>query len=186
MSGDSKLSKVVVDLRKEAEVIYPIVHECYELFLQGLLKDYDLVSVYILVYLIVRKPKSWSNGKLKDVIITQLPSVDSIRIRDTPASFQAHLTVDYVRKKLKLTEVAAEAFRLVDLFNTLQLSGIKHNADNYINHCMVHWACGRRPVKLMFRIPSPMTVLRQQAKGERVATMFTTIEVLFVVLDCMS
>ena len=175
-------SKDQMCLSQEAEVVHPVIQECYELFQQGTIRDYDLVGIYILTYLIVRKPKAWTNGRLKKAIVDDIAHVSSMKICDAPSTFQKRLSTNFIQKKLKLSEEQSSEFRLVDVFNTLQLSGIKHNADNYINHCMVHWACGSRPVKLMFRIPSPMTVLRQQARGKRVATMFTTIEVTHILL----
>ena len=36
------------------------------------------------------------------------------------------------------------------------------------------WCAGKRPCVLLFRVPSPMEVLRQQAAGERVVTLFLT------------
>ena len=67
---------------------------------------------------------------------------------------------------------------VMDVFNSLQLSGIKHNTDNYINRSIVLWSLKMRPVRLLFHIPSPMEVLRQQAAGERVVTMFATMNQL--------
>ncbi len=46
-----------------------------------------------------------------------------------------------------------------------------------INVCMYEWLLGRRPCMLTIdRIPNPMEVLRMQAVGTRVVTMFTNID----------
>jgi hypothetical protein len=62
-----------------------------------------------------------------------------------------------------------------DIFNELQLTGVKHNKNGCcVNTTMVQWGLGNRPFVVMSVVPSPMEVLRQQAFGTRVVTVFLT------------
>jgi hypothetical protein len=67
---------------------------------------------------------------------------------------------------------------VIQIVNELQFKGIKHNATNFVNTCLVFWAMGLRPIQLMFHIPSPLSVLKQQASGQRVLTMFVSLSEL--------
>ncbi len=166
----------------EAECIYPIIEEYHIKYLHNELTGCDLAGIYVLCYLALRKPNGWSNGRLKEPIVdsTNYSSaiVRSLRVDQLSSSLQQLIPPSYFVKKLKITQAEAESFTIIDIFNTMQLSGIKHNTDHYINRTIVMWAVGQRPVRLLFHIPTPMEVLRQQASGERVVTMFTTIEEL--------
>lgn len=74
-----------------------------------------------------------------------------------------------------ICEALCGGVTVMEVFHTLRLSNIKHNGDNYINRSLVCWAQGLRDFVLLHHIPSPMTVLTQQACGKRVVTLFTTL-----------
>jgi hypothetical protein len=90
-------------------------------------------------------------------------------LNSVPVLLEAMGGEDFLLKRLgpgKLT-----VFRI---FNEGTLGALKKNTGDYINHCMSMWCAGKRPCVLLFRVPSPMEVLRQQAAGERVVTLFLT------------
>jgi hypothetical protein len=167
-----------ISLGEEAVIVHPIIFHYYGLFQNGEVSNYDLAAIYILVYLAMRRPHGWSNGKLKAPIIESSTPFNSLRLSSLTPQVIELLDLNYVARKLKLNFADCVTITLIDLFNELQLLGMKSNTHNYINNCMVHWAIGARPFRLMTYIPTPTEVLHQQARGERVVTLFTTIEEL--------
>lgn len=120
--------------------------------------------------------------------VTSTQPYESVRIVDVPSLEERLGGKTYLRRKLfshssgscsddnceeaVSLEASMQQLRVVDIFNTVQFTGIKHNVDNLFNKTLVGWALGLRLVKLLSFIPSPMQVLRQQAAGERVVTAF--------------
>lgn len=150
--------KPPLTLTEEAAVIFPIIHSSFELYQRGRIRDFDLVGVYILAYLSLRRPRSWSNGLLPHRIIheesTALASgasaVDteqlwdgysSTLLIDLPPALLRLLDEQYLCRKLQLrckgvegdSEELWRAISVMDVFNRLQLTGIKCNADHYVN-----------------------------------------------------
>lgn len=161
-------------LSQEAEAILPLVQWALEKHSDGRLSDYDFAGIFILGYLGMRRPKKWLGGKcgLCEPGTTERDEIRdyrSMRIQDMPLLLSL-LNEDYVRHKCG---GSLEDVSVIDLFARFQFVGIR-NKDNYINNCLVNWALGRRPCVLLFRIPSPMEVLRMQSRGTRVVTLFTT------------
>ena len=175
------------ELVDEALTIEPILSHCCNLHREEKMSASDVVGVFILSYLGLRRKKSWSNGRLKSLMSTALtrnststvtvPS--SVELTSVPGLLDI-LCRAYVAKRMGRgsdDRVDIERFvgvTVLSIFDGLQLCGIKKNADDYVNRCLVGWAYGVRPCFLMFRIPSPLEVLKQQAEGKRVITMFVT------------
>lgn len=165
---------MVLSLIEQAEAAYPIVEA--SLFLE--LTDYDLAGVCILAMLAAQKgSRRWCTGRLASPIAEQTGSSISIS--------RIHLLVeilggyDYLHKKLKRSASSDRDITVQTIFNELGFYGIKGNKDgSVINACMVNWSLRKRPCKLMHTIPSPMQVLRMQASGERVVTVFLRLEEL--------
>jgi hypothetical protein len=182
------------NLEQEALIIHPILTHCLNLYNNNQLSPSDFVGIFILSYLGLRRPKGWSNGRLKAPISSTISSnndVKSINLSEIPGLLEI-LDRAYVVKRFggksnakKGKENNAEKCATIEcdmsvfsVFDTLQLMGIKKNADNYVNRCIVNWSYGLRPCYLMFRIPNPMEVLTQQSTGVRVVTMFTSLQSL--------
>ena len=199
-----------LNLTEEAAVIFPIIQSSLELYHQGRIRDFDVVGLYILAYLSLRRPRSWSNGLLPHRIIpdesTALLSGESAvheeklwdgytsaLLTDLPPTLLQLLDEQYLRRKLQLRCDGEEGDRkemwsavsVMDVFNRLQLTGIKCNVDHYVNkvrknaiqyyslnhaenqmlhmflrQSLVLWAAGHRPFKLLFFVPAPLTVLK--------------------------
>lgn len=172
-------------LRIEAETLLPVLSHCVQLHVDGGISSSDLAGVFILCYLGLRRPRSWSNGALKSTVSSSfalaiqssIPS--SARISSIPGLLDI-LGKEYLIKKIgkrgdpKFCADDIINVTVLSIFDQLQLSGIKKNTGDYVNRSIVCWAFGLRPFHLMFRIPSPLEVLVQQADGKRVVTMFTT------------
>ena len=175
------LSNSSEELLKEAEELYPLILHCVDLFDRGVMSDYDLVGVFILAYVAIRKRKSWCSGRMNPSLTSTLPpdavQRQSYLLSCIPGLLDL-LDFHYLKKKLQLSSDSdVYNITIVSIFNQLQLSGIK-KAGKYINECIVSWACGLRPCVLMFRIPRPIEVLVQQSHGERVVTLFRKKEEL--------
>ena len=155
---------------------WPII-EAAALGKEGLLQlaSYDIAGVYILA-LAAARGRSWSSGRLKSRVAAEVgPSV-------ALASVAGLLDIlggeAYLNKKLcRAPHMAATELTVIDVFNELALSNLKNN-DGGFNVCMVQWSLGRRPCRLMSSIPSSVSVLRQQAQGERVVSIFLTFDEL--------
>lgn len=167
-----------VNLEEEARRIHPILEKFHELHREKKISDVDFAAAFILIFFALRRPKAWSNGKLKERIHGSNHIESSMYLRDADEAFLQLLGQDYLAKKLQFSSAAVLDLSLIDIFNQLQFLGIKHNADHYINRSLVMWALEQRPVRLLHHIPTPMEVLAQQASGERVVTLFTTVEEL--------
>jgi hypothetical protein len=183
-------------IHEQAAILCPLIQTLLHMHHDGNLPDHDFVGIVILLNLSLNNPNRWLRGYLVEPIVVSsyLASADessktcatyqSIQLSELPEAVLTALNLAYIWKKLSkqrsnrsLTMVDQASLTVIDVFNQLQFYGIK-NKDDYINKSMVYWSLGGRPYELMFTIPSPMTVLRQQATGRRVITVFTTYEEL--------
>lgn len=167
------------DLPKEAERLHPIIEACYLDYCAQRLRDYDLVGIYILLFLAIRRPNAWAGGRLGPLVEAQeeapLPPSSPLVAYEQVVEV---LGQKYVTKAMKVPESRLPSITVMDIFRSLRFVGIKANGDNYVNRAIVLWSVGKRPIRLLSYIPSPMEVLRQQAAGERVVTIFTTLNEL--------
>jgi hypothetical protein len=162
-----------------ASIVYPFLVQCLELWGLGSLKSYDLVGIYLLSLLSVRRPRAWCSGRLASEVATpsSIAAAGSSLIRDYP-SLLAWLHPHYLCKKLGMLASDIDQLTVIDLFNQLRFSNVKDNSADYVNKCIVGWCLGSMPFQLMFYVPSSVEVLYQQSRGERVITIFTTEEEL--------
>eukprot|EP01031_Cornospumella_fuschlensis_P008591 gene8591-10589_t len=158
-----------------ASTLASILNVCYGDYQAGKIHGSDLVGMYILLHLAILRPKRWAGGKNK-VSLDQ-----SLRLSSTSISTYEEaarvLDLDFLSRQFKIDSAEANLLTVMDVFNWLRLTGLK-NPDNYINICLIEWNKGNRPFCLLTYIPSPLEVLRQQARGERVVTIFLTTEEL--------
>jgi hypothetical protein len=148
---------------------------------EGVVQAHDFTGAIILAYLAHRRPKCWTNGKMKprvvDGEVAAHLSVRSVKLFTIP-ELAGLLSPAYVCKKLGISTDGFDQVSVCTLFNELKFSNIKQNSDNYINHSIVKWAMAEYPFRLLFHIPTPMDVLRMQAVGDRVVTVFLAAEEL--------
>ena len=165
------------DLAAEAQAIVPIVQAVHVLWRTGAVSDADLVGAYILAACAWRRPRAWLVGRLKPRPIAAAEGSEappSMPLTTVPALLELCGGTTFIEKKLG----PGGETTLFRIFNEGVLGGLKGNKDNYINCCMASWFAGLRPCRLLFHVPSPMEVLRQQAAGERVVTLFLTLDEL--------
>ena len=169
------------DLTCEAEILYPTIQWCRIQYEAGSLSDYDVLGIYLLLYLGSRSPRSWCAGRLQPTMSLQYDiPMDvihqrSVMISEVPGLLDTIGGGDYQLRTMGIRD--HQNVSILEIFNVLKLNGIKKNNDHFVNRCLMLWA-GRDPrcrLHLMFRIPTPMEVMRQQAQGERVVTVFTSI-----------
>lgn len=174
-------STTAIDLSVEAPAIHELLSPYLQMHRERVISDADFIAIFILIYLAHRRPRKWCSSfskiSLCDVELTN--ETLSLPLSSLTEPVMELVGLSYLAKKLKMSESKIiEEVRLVDVFNHLTLSGIKHNTDNYINRFVVMHYLQRRPVCLLQYVPTPMEVLSQQARGERVVTMFLTIDEL--------
>ena len=164
------------DLKREAVKLSPTIEWCRLQYEAGLLADYDVLGVYVLLCLGFRSPRSWCGGRLQPTISGDLDVIPaSIAVSSVPGLLDCIGGGDYLRLKMGIRD--DRDISIIEIFNVLKLNGIKKNNDHFVNRCLLLWA-GRDQrcvLRLMFRIPTPMEVMRQQSLGERVVTVFTTV-----------
>ena len=157
----------------------PLFREWASQLAISVLQPVDFAGAVLLAYMAFRRPKAWINGRLSSPVI---PLDEQERICNTSRRLaNLPLLVDlldksYICKKFKVDEIGD--LTLLHVFNQMRFANIKQNSDNYINYSMVYWYGKQRPYVLMFSIPTPMEVLRMQAKGTRVVTVFVQEEEL--------
>jgi hypothetical protein len=170
--------KESIDLVSEAPVVVALLDPYFALLKDDAISECDMVGLFILTYLALRRPRNWCSTTTKESFgdVSSSSSTSSMRLCALDEPLQRHLNIEYISRKLKHKHIdqTLQETRVVDLFNSLCFSGVKHNSDQYINRFMVQWFRHNRPVRLLSHIPSPLEVLSQQAAGERVVTMFRT------------
>jgi hypothetical protein len=112
----------------------------------------------------------------KDIIRGMGNSSACQKLAESEAVSEAEAELKSKSRRGEASEISN--LTVVQVFNHLKLSGIKKNGGDFVNKCIVLWACGRCPLQLLFYIPTPLVVLRQQARGQRVVSLFTTEEEL--------
>ncbi len=171
------LNNLVFEAPKVVELLGPY----WSLHDENQIRDCDMVALFILCYFSLRRHKRWCSSYSKNPLCGEffVDDVVSMKLADLDAKFLDSLGLDYIAKKFKHSSLeSTKQLKLVDIFKHLTFSAIKHNSDNYINKFMVLWYSGKRPVRLLNYVPTPYEVLTQQAHGERVVTMFKTLEEL--------
>lgn len=79
---EKKQKPKVLTLEEEAFILSPILTKLVQQFQDKMLNDYDLVAYFVLLYLSIRKPNGWSNGRLDYPIITaSLNLEDSLKLQ---------------------------------------------------------------------------------------------------------
>jgi len=152
-----------------AEGAWPTICSALALHAAGELTDCDLVGVYILSLHAAARKGAWCSGRLRPPVLGE--AGPSVEVDKVPGLLELLGGAKYMEKK----QVPAEATTVASIFNNMALSSLKGNKNgSTINLCMVQWSLGRRPFRLMKTVPSPLTVLKQQAAGERVVTIFAT------------
>jgi len=153
-------------LEDEASLVLPIINYLLEQHQSGRISDASFVGACLLAWLGARRPGGkWQNGHLATpiVVVQEHEEEDLLLLSSVPGLVQL-LGGPQVLARRALTS-------LLSVFATMQLAAVK-NPDQYVNTCMCEWLCKRRPCVLLFYIPSPLAVLKMQAKGQRVVTVF--------------
>lgn len=83
---DKKEKKKELSLEEEAIILSPILTKLYHQYEEKLISNYDLVAYFILLYLSVRKPNGWSNGRLDYPIVSNNNPIEN--------SLKLHLNYD--------------------------------------------------------------------------------------------
>lgn len=140
-----------------------------------LLLEHDFIGIYILLFLSLKTSNHWHNGMLPTPIHPFSSTSISMKLCTLPNSFHTFINLNFIAKKL---QIPFDEVTIIDVYNRFQLKGMKCNKDNFIQSQLVHWSLNLRPYCLSYVIPSPYTVLTQQAEGKRVLTAFIQLDEL--------
>eukprot|EP00943_MAST-04B_sp_MAST-4B-sp1_P002294 g2294.t1 len=176
--GGSKEAEHLQPLLKEAEILAPIFKIWKLKYDKNIINDVDFAAVYIIAYLAIRFPAcKFIAGQLKPNI-----TYDKALLRRDCSTLEAFPElVRLLNNDEKLTKYLGQNYlklKIVHIFSKLRWKGIKKHSNNYVNHSIVQWGIGQRPLLLRFYIPSPTNVLKMQANSSRVITMLIKHEQL--------
>jgi hypothetical protein len=113
------------------------------------ISDAEFVCSYILIFLSNRYPNTFLGAYKKTELIP------GIKIKDLPFDFQKNII-----KKID------PQMSLVDLFAQHSFKSTPYS----VNRALVEWGKGNYGLELMFKIPKPLDVLKQQIMGRRCVT----------------
>ncbi len=155
--------KLVSDaaLRLEGPRILERLAPLEKLYALGNLSAPDFTAAYVITYLSHRFPTTWPGAT------RELQRVPGIPWRELPFSFE-----EKVERRLKGLETLPEILANFALRSTPLA----------VNRALLNWHQGRYPLELMFRIPRPQEVLRQQTQGRRCVTAITDARVSSYIL----
>lgn len=159
-------------LAAEAACLSPILTQLHRDFINNEITTYDYVGVFILLYTAYRKPMRWSCGRLNPSILSSRGVVCPLSARVCRFPELLQLLGQSTLERLFAPLHSISEITVLDIFQHVRLSGIKKNNDNLVNRAVLNWAMGEWPFQLLHRVPSPMEVLRMQALGTRVITLF--------------
>ena len=165
-------------LVQEAKILAPILTCWKNKYELKEINDVDFAAAYILATLAIRYPGcKFLAGPLNPVIKFD----DSLLRKDCKSLLHFPELMALLNNRKKLVKYFGERFgemKIVEVFAKMRLKGIKKHSNNYVNHSIVQWGIGKRPLLLKFFIPSPLKVLKMQANNTRVVTMFVKYEQL--------
>ena len=143
------------------------------------LSNHDVVAAFILAALALRTKSKWSVGPRKtprcsNTTGTTTGHTSTTLLKDIPHLLDV-LKITPTSNVLKWCNTTAPTeLSLRSIFLHIRLRGLKPST----NAAMVGWCDGQRPLVLLHHIPSPNEVLKQQAHGNRVCTLFLQPEQL--------
>ena len=156
---------------EEADILEPILVIWKKRYDMKEINDVDFAASYILAYLAIRFPScKFIAGKLNPYIEYEENGLrpDCKSLEDFPE------LVNLMNNEQKLIKYLGNNYlqlKIVDIYSKLRWKGIKKHSNNYVNHSILNWGLGKRPLRLKFYIPSPLKVLNMQANNTRVITM---------------
>ncbi len=139
------------ELQCEAPQILRKIKPFHDLFISAQISQADFTAAYILVYLSHRFPGTWLGSLNQSIKKSPGPSWKSL-----PFDFQPN-----IMKRLEEIE------SIQDIFSHFSFKSTPVS----VNRAILQWSQGSYDLELMFRIPRPHEVLRQQKIGRRCVTV---------------
>jgi hypothetical protein len=149
------------ELLREAPVILEQVAPFHELYASGALTAAEFAAAYVILYLAHRYPGTWPGARRAS------PRIAGTSWRRLPFRFEPN-----VARRLAEVETLPEIFAGFALRSTPLA----------VNRALLQWLAGNYKLELMFRIPSPAEVLRQQRDGRRCVTVLVDSRIARYVL----
>lgn len=161
--AEGKFKKVLIsydDLKKESKYLHPFLKEIHLLEKEHRLKDWEIVFLFLLLYLKHRSKKYVVNENPNFLKLSVSPQEiqESIKIKELPTS---------LKDLLSENDTCGTLFEYLISKRFLKIPG-------EIKECILHWAMGDYSIFLTHSVPSPMDVLCIQAEGNRMITLSYT------------
>ncbi len=155
-----KFRKVLIpdrDLKSEATLLYPYLLEIQALENNCSIQDWEIVLLFILVYLKVRLDNYvvQENDITFQKIKLNKENINSKEINSLPLQLQS-----LFQKKDNCTTI----FDYLLTKRFIKLPG-------ELKDCLVNWALGLYPIQLIHRVLLPIEVLTLQSHGDRIVTL---------------
>ena len=155
-----KFKKVLIsdrNLKSESSLLYPYILEIQELENSSSLHDWEIVLLFIMVYL---------KHRLNNYVV-----------QENDSKFQ---NIIVMNEKLKSKEIQSLPILLQSLFPKKEkcvtifdylLSKRFIKLPGELKDCLVNWALGLYPIQLVHKVLLPIEVLTLQANGKRIVTL---------------
>ena len=156
-----------MNLPEEGAKVAPAVAELRAAHDRGLLDPASFAAFYVLVWSAVRFPRGFLSGRRNATLSVK-------EDKDMGWSWEGLETV-----RTLLDEAYLARKKAFSLWQTVSELNVKCVAP-FVGEALVGWRAGTARGILLFRVPTPMEVLEQQARGERVVTAFVTLPELCV------
>ncbi len=155
-----KFKKILIserNLKSEASLLYPYILEIQELESKSSLHDWEIVLLFILVYLkhrLISYVVQENDTKFQEIIVYN-EIIKSNEINSLPILLQS------IFPKI---EKSTTIFDYLLNKRFIKLPG-------EIKDCLVNWALGVYPIQLIHEVLLPIEVLNLQADGKRIVTL---------------
>jgi len=146
-------------LEKEAPVILDYMGQILESFHQNQITSAEFTAIYIITVLAYRFPGTWLGAKRSH----KLTETHELKFPLSQLKFPLESNI---QKRLDGFTTLGELFQFF-AFKSTPLT---------VNRSILNWSTGNYGLELMFRIPKPQEVLKQQREARRCVTVVLEVE----------
>ncbi len=157
-------------LHQQVPEVHRVLLPFLNLYRSGQINPYEMVSLYVLIFALFRRPLDFLGGPLKDLPHLRQPSQTAMA--KLFAILQAELPSQL--KENKILNRIFTSDNLYEGFVRYQWRSIPLSA----NRALACWAIGRYPLLLREDVPTSEEVLLMQSQGTRCLSLLTDLQLL--------
>lgn len=155
-------------LKQHAPEIHYALNPFLAMWKQGELKDFEIASIYVLIFSFFRRPADFLGGPHSDFKFSS--QTKGIRGREVIEILRAHLPPHLSDRKI-LNRLDTENY-FVEEFCSLSWRSIPLSVPRSLRA----WQSGLYPLELLTSVPTPEHVLEMQCQGQRCVSMLIELE----------